>query len=191
MIMRRAWGMGLLLSVVAGLAAGSDAAVDEARPGIVIRGAHTELKDDVYYLDADIDYRFSKPALEALVKGVSLTVVLRIEILRSRKYLWSEKIAGLEQRYQLSFHALSQQYMLRNLNSGSTYTFPSLDAAMDALGTIVDLPIIDGNLLAQDESYSGRLFAELDVDQLPVPLRLQALISKDWQLNSEWYTWRL
>lgn len=191
MIMRRAWGVGLLLSVVAGLAAGSDAAVDEARPGIVIRGVHTELKDDVYYLDADIDYRFSKPALEALEKGVSLTVVLRIEILRSRKYLWSEKIAGLEQRYQLSFHALSQQYMLRNLNSGSTYTFPSLDAAMDALGTIVDLPIIDGNLLAQDESYSGRLFAELDVDQLPVPLRLQALISKDWQLNSEWYTWRL
>jgi hypothetical protein len=33
--------------------------------------------------------------------------------------------------------------------------------------------------------------AELDVDQLSVPLRLLALVSKDWQLNSEWYTWPL
>ncbi len=124
-------------------------------------------------------------------KGVPLTVVMRIEILQERNYLWSQKVAALEQRYQLSFHALSEQYMLRNLNSGSQYIFPSLDAARTVLGTSVDLPVIDGNLLEDGARYTGRLMAELDVDQLPTPLRLLALVSKDWQLNSEWYSWPL
>jgi hypothetical protein len=189
-IVRRFLGIGVMLSLCAGLVAAADVAVEET-PGVVIREAHTELKDDVYYLEANVDYRFSRPALEALEKGVPLTLVLRIEILHERAYLWSEKIASLEQRYQLSFHALSQQYMLRNLNSGSQYTFPSLDAAVTVLGTVVDLPVIDGNLLEEGQHYSGRLMAELDVDQLSVPLRLLALVSKDWQLNSEWYTWPL
>ena len=189
--MRCAWGIGVVLSLCAGLAAADEPATAETPPGVMIRAARTELKDDVYYLQANIDYRFSRPALEALEKGVPLTVVMRIEIVHERSYLWSQKVASLEQRYQLSFHALSQQYMLRNLNSGSQYVFPSLDAAATVLGTVVDLPVIDSNLLEEGGAYSGRLMAELDVDQLPVPLRLLALVSKDWQLNSEWYTWRL
>jgi len=189
--MRCPWGVGVVLLLCGGLAAAADLATVEAPPGVVIREAHTELKDDVYYLQANIDYRFSHPALEALDKGVTLTVVMRIEILHERDFLWSQKVASLEQRYQLSFHALSQQYMLRNLNSGSQYIFPSLDATATVLGTIVDLPVIDGNLLEEGGSYSGRLMAELDVDQLPVPLRLLALVSKDWQMNSGWYTWPL
>jgi hypothetical protein len=189
--MRCPWGIGVVLLLGNGLAAADEPATVEVPPGVVIREAHTELKDDVYYLQANIDYRFSRPALEALEKGVPLTVVMRIEILHERNLLWSQTVASLEQRYQLSFHALSQQYMLRNLNSGSQYTFPSLDAAATVLGTVTDLPVIDGNLLEEDGPYSGRLMAELDVDQLPVPLRLLALVSKDWQLNSEWYTWPL
>ncbi|MBK9131799.1 MAG: DUF4390 domain-containing protein [Gammaproteobacteria bacterium] len=192
----RHWGAIVLLSLCMGLAAADDAttedlAVEDAAPGVIVREAHTELKDDVYYLQANIEYRFSQPALEAMQKGVPLTVVMRIEILQERNYLWSQKVAALEQRYQLSFHALSQQYMLRNLNSGSQYIFPSLDAARTVLGTIVDLPVIDGNLLEDGARYTGRLMAELDVDQLPTPLRLLALVSKDWQLNSEWYSWPL
>lgn len=190
------WGAAVLLSLCVGLAAADEAATgeavtEEAAPGVIVREAHTDLKDDVYYLQANIDYRFSRPALEAMEKGVPLTVVMRIEILRERNYMWSQKVASLEQRYQLSFHALSQQYMLRNLNSGSQYTFPSFDAARTVLGTIVDLPVIDGNLLEDGARYTGRLMAELDVDQLPVPLRLLALVFGDWQLNSEWFSWPL
>lgn len=190
------WGAAVLLSLCVGLAAADEAATgeavtEEAAPGVIVREAHTDLKDDVYYLQANIDYRFSRPALEAMEKGVPLTVVMRIEILRERNYMWSQKVASLEQRYQLSFHALSQQYMLRNLNSGSQYTFPSFDAARTVLGTIVDLPVIDGNLLEDGARYTGRLMAELDVDQLPTPLRLLALVSGDWQLNSEWFSWPL
>lgn len=189
--MRFPWCVGILLSLCAGLAASDELATVDAPPGVVIREARTTLKDGVYYLQANIDYRFSRPALEALEKGVSLTVVLRIEILHERNYLWSQKVASLEQRYLLSYHALSQQYMLRNLNSGSQYTFPSFDAAATVLGTVVDLPVIDDNLLEEGGTYSGRVMAELDVDQLPVPLRLLALVSKDWQLNSAWYAWPL
>lgn len=196
MRMTRHWGAAVLLSLCVGLATADDTTMvdhvpDDATSGVIVREAHTVLKDGVYYLEANIDYRFSQPALEAMEKGVPLTVVMRIEILLERNYLWSQKVATLEQRYQISFHALSQQYMLRNLNSGSQYTFPSFDAARKVLGTIVDLPVIDSNLLEDDARYSGRMMAELDVDQLPVPLRLLALVSKDWQLNSVWYSWPL
>lgn len=161
------------------------------KPGVVINQAGTEIRDEVYYLDAGISYRFSPQMLEALHKGVPLTVELEIEITRSRSYMWDETVAELQQRYRLSYHALTRQYVIRNLNSGSRHTFPSLEAAVSVLGTVVDLPILDSNLLAHEQIYFGNIRAQLDVDELPVPLRVLALIRDEWRLSSDWYTWRL
>lgn len=188
-MVKRELGAGLLLLAVA--LAPAPASAQEDEPGVVIRRAGTELRDEVYYLSASVGYRFSPQMLEALHKGVSLTVELQIEIARSRPYLWDETIAELQQRYRLSYHALTRQYMIRNLNSGSQYAFPSLEVAASVLGTVVDLPILDSNLLDGEALYIGRIRARLDVDELPVPLRVLALILPEWRLSSEWYTWRL
>lgn len=188
-MVRAGFGTGLLLLFGAAVLPAAAVAQSEG-PGVVIRQAGTELRDEVYYLNANVDYDFSAQVLEALHKGVPLTVVLQIEVTRSRPYVWDETIAELEQRYRLSYHALTRQYMIRNLNSGSQHTFPSLEAATSVLGAVVALPVLDSNLLDEGEVYFGQLRAQLDVDELPVPLRVLALIRPEWRLSSEWYAWR-
>ena len=58
------------------------AAGDVAGYGITIQRAEL-LRDESgkgYWLDANIDYRFSEPAIDALRNGVSLGMVLRIRV---------------------------------------------------------------------------------------------------------------
>lgn len=156
-----------------------------------ITGVHTRLQENVYLLDAYIDYRFSDEALEALENGVPLTFQLTIEIQRKRKWWLDADVADLQQRYRLQYHALSHQYLLQNLNSGAFYAFHSLNAARDAMGTLRDFPLLDRQLVEPNERYEVLLHAELDIEALPSPLRPLAYITPAWRLNSDWYTWSL
>lgn len=162
-----------------------------ADDNVVIREAHTEVVDEVLYLNAAVSYQLSRPMVDALHDGVPLTILVNIEILRQRDYWLDDVAARLEQRYRLEFHALTQQYLLTNLNSASQFRFPSLEAAVSVLGTIVRLPLLDRNLLDSHQQYYGRMEIKLDEEALPVPLRLLSYISADWHLKSEWYTWPL
>lgn len=162
-----------------------------AADGIKIRHADTKLVNNVYWLNAQIEYDFSKKMLEALKNGIPITVQLDIEVSRHRDYLWDEKVATLEQRYQLQYHALTKQYLLKNLNSASQHSLSSLKSALAALGNITDLPLLDRKLLDDHEQYSARMQASLDVEALPVPLRLLAYFTSGWRLSSEWYEWPL
>jgi len=174
------WAAGCLLCIMGGIAQSAEFIVINAQP---------TLNNKVYYLNAGIDYTLSDKVLEVLHKGVPITIMLEIEITRHRDYLWDEKITGLEQRYELEYHALTKQYVVRNLNSGARHSLPSLDVALSVLGTIVELPILDKNLLESEQHYAGRIRAKLDVDTLPVPLRLLAYLTSGWSLSSEWYLW--
>lgn len=157
----------------------------------VISGIQTEIKDGVYLLDANIDYRFSDEALRALSNGVPLTVQLTIEIERVRNWWLDLEIATLEQRYSLQYHALSHQYLLRNLNSGAFYSFPHYQSAVAALGRLRSLPLLDNKLILTVERYTVSMQASLDIEALPSPLRPIAYITPAWRLKSDWYTWSL
>lgn len=162
-----------------------------AAANFAVRSAETFLADKVYYLNTDIDYKFSDAALEALQNGVSLVVVLEIEINRERNYLWSENIASLRQRYQIAYEALTGRYIVTNLNSGADTYFPTRAAAIAALGDIDRLPLLDAGLINEHEHYTVGLHVSLDRDALPVPMRVMGYFSSDWRLASEWYTWPL
>ncbi len=156
-----------------------------------ITGVNTRLQDNVYLLDAHVDYRFSNEALAALDNGVPLTLRLSIEIQRKRDWWLDATVANLEQRYRLQFHPLSHQFLLQNLNSGAFYAFQSLSTALDAMGTLSDFPLVDAQLIKKNENYEVLLQAALDIESLPSPLRPLAYITPAWRLNSDWYTWSL
>jgi Domain of unknown function (DUF4390) len=156
-----------------------------------VNDAKTVLSGDVYHLEARLEYQFPQEVLAALDNGVTLTLVLDIEVFAARRYLWDDVIATLEQRYEIQYHALSEQYLLRNLNSGSQRVYATLAAALSTLGEITSLPILDAYLLAADESYMVRVRSRLDLASLPVPLQLKAYVSQKWWLSSGWYSWGL
>ncbi len=178
----------LLLALLVGMPA---LALSAEEPGFVVRSAGTVLVDKVYHLDAKIDYRFSAEALEALDNGVPLVVELAIEIERKRDYVWDETVASLRQRYQLSYEALTQRYVVTNLNSGADNYYADRAAAIAAMGDVVNLPILDAGLLSPHETYSVRMQASLDLEALPVPMRVAGYFSSDWRISSEWYSWPL
>ena len=164
---------------------------DEPVGEFVVRGAETTLVDKVYRLNTRLSYQLSAEALGALQKGIPLTITLNIEVLRQREYLWAEKIASIEQSYQLSYHALTQQYLVKNTNTGVHTSFPTLKIAIDRLSIIENFPMLDAQLLLPDEQYIARLRTQLDLETLPVPIRVLAYISPGWRLGSKWYTWSL
>lgn len=156
-----------------------------------IQNAKTELADKVYRLDASLKYQFPPKALKALENGVTLILALDIEVIKPRRYMWDEEIASLEQRYEIQYLALTDQYLLSNKNSGSQFVYSTLDEALSTLEKIDGLPIIDAHLLNDNEHYMVQVRSRLDFDSLPAPLRLKAYFSNDWWLTSGWYSWDL
>jgi len=158
-----------------------------------IRNAEIVLNDKVYQLNAVLEFNFSKDVLQAIDNGVPVEIELDIEIQKPRNYFWDKEVASLAQRYQLQYHALSEQYIARNLNSGAQYSFFTLTAALQKIGQVEHLPIIDAQLLDQKDlhDYYARIRTTLTFENLPVPLKLSALISRSWWLSSDWVELKL
>jgi hypothetical protein len=165
---------------------------DPEDPGhFEVLAARTQLLAGVYFLDASIAYRLSADARKALRSGVPLTVRLDVEFLHSRRFWFDSEDAALRQRYRLEYHSLGERFLVTNLNSGDQASFGTLLLALNHLGRVERLPLIDAALLEQDRDYDLRLRAVLDVEQFPGPLRLLAFWRRDWSLASDWYRWPL
>lgn len=156
-----------------------------------VRTASAHETDGVIYVDASIDYRLNETAIEALQSGVSLTFELRIEVQRERRWRPDKGVAELLQLYELQYHALSQRFILLNVNSGEQNIFSTLPSALASLGRVEDLPVLDAALLNPKRDYQLRLRAVLDIRSFPGPLRLLSAFFGDWRLASDWYEWRL
>lgn len=164
----------------------------EGDPGsFEILSAGTELRDGVYFINAAISYRLSTEARDALHAGVPLGIRLDVEIFHPRRWWFDNDNAALRQAYQLEYHALSERYIVLNVNSGEQASFGSLGAALAFLGRVERLPLIDAALVEDGRAYDVRARAVLDEEQFPGPLRLLAFWRRDWSIASEWYRWPL
>ncbi len=177
------------LACGAGLALAQDAI--ERAGYFEVRSADTELVDGVHRLNARLQLVLSSEALEALSSGVPLTIELQVEIIKQRRFIWDDVDAQLAIRYELEYRPLSQRYLVRNLNSGNQDSFATLYSALNNLGRVQGLPIIDNALLESGRDYRVRLRALLQTQQYPAPLRLLFFWRDEWQLKSEWSEWSL
>ncbi len=182
--------VGVIMLLVNFLPVLSGPAMAQTDP-FTIRSAHIYLDNKVYLVNADIDYSLTGPVIDALHNGVPLTIELRIELIRNREWpRWDETVAVIKQRYRLRYFALAQHYVLSNLNMDVETSYQTLDAALEALGRLRELPLLDQNLLPSGKDYVARMRVALDIESLPAPLRLLAYLSSRWRLTSEWYTWK-
>lgn len=156
-----------------------------------VRSAETALNEGVHVLDSRLQLVLSSEALEALNNGVPLTIELQMQVIRVRRFYMDALDAELAIRFELEYRPLSQRYIVRNLNSGHQDSFATLYSALNNLGRISGLPVIDDALLAPDKPYRIRVRAMLQTQQYPAPLRLLIFWRSQWQLQSEWYEWTL
>ncbi len=156
-----------------------------------VRSASTELVGGVHMLDARLQLVLSSEALNALNSGVPLTIELQMQVIRSRRFYLDALDAELAFRFELEYRPISQRYIVRNLNTGNQDSFATLYSALNNLGRIQRLPVIDESLLIPDRDYRVRLRALLATEQYSAPLRLLFFWRDEWQLKSEWYEWKL
>ncbi len=156
-----------------------------------ITQAQTSLRNGIHVLDAKVKFQLDPELTEALQNGVMLPFKISVQILRRREYVWDEEVASLMQRYSLQYHALSRQFILTNHNSGVARNYRSLTAALDDLGRIKGLPLIDDSLLEKDGRYLARMRVSLSSSKLPIPLRLRSYVYAEWDVESDWYEWFL
>jgi hypothetical protein len=173
--------------------AGNGIAQDEIqREGYFeVRSAATKLVGGVHTLDARLQLVLSNEALEALSSGVALRINLQMEVIRERRFYLDANDAELTIRYELEYRPLSQRYLVRNVSSGDQDSFATLYSALNNLGRVQGLPVIDDALLEADKNYRVRLRALLSTRQYPAPLRLLFFWRDQWQLTSEWFEWSL
>ncbi len=182
-----------LLVIMAVLALGTGMAQEniEREGYFEVRSASTQQVAGVHTLDARLQLVLSSEALAALESGVTLSIELQMQVIRVRRFMIDEVEAELVVRYQLEYRPLSQRYIVRNLNSGNQDSFATLYSALNNLGRIQGLPVIDDALLVPDRPYRLRVRAMLNTRQYPATLRLLFFWRGQWQLQSEWFEWYL
>ncbi len=182
-----------LVAVLAACMYASGLAQDEVqREGYFeVRSATTELVGDVHTLDARLQLVLSSEALAALESGVTLTIEMQMQVIRVRRFMTDDVEAELAMRYELEYRPLSQRYIVKNINSGDQDSFATLYSALNSLGRVQGLPVIDDELLVPERPYRLRLRAMLNTQQYPAAMRLLFFWRGQWQLQSEWYEWSL
>ena len=136
-------------------------------------------------IQAQIKYRLSPTAKEALHKGVPLTWNVLVEI-RELGQIWDNTIYALELPYRLQFHALLSQYEVLTPNKQSEM-FLTLNAALSFLANLRDVEPVSAKLFEPGHRYKLAVKCEFDRESLPVPLRPFAYLDSQWYLSSNWY----
>lgn len=164
---------------------------DSEHFGVQVKNVEIDLRDGNYLLSADIDYRLSPRAQEALENGIPLFWHINIKTLRQRDYLWDRTLIDTDIRYRIQYHALLNMYRVRKENSGEIYNFSTLSAALDAMSAIRDFRVMDMTAYNPEKRYAVGIKVTLDRDALPLPLRPIAYINPQWYLASDWTLWPL
>lgn len=156
--------------------------------GIAIHKAEVRVSEDSFQLATDFKISLSPVVDQALSHGVTIYFVSEFNVTRSRWYWLDEQIAKSGQTIKLSYNVLTRQYRIAR---GMLYqNFPSLDEALQTIQHQSSAPI-PTSTLKKDGSYLASARLKLDVTQLPKLLQVNALTSKEWELDSNSYRWVL
>jgi hypothetical protein len=161
-----------------------------SEPRFEIRNAFAEPVEGVWQLNAIIDLGLAKSARGALAEGIPLTLVLDMLVTGERRFLPDEDVAELQQRWELAYDALSDRFVVTNLNSGDQGTYATQEEALEALSTIRYLPMIDADLLESGRRHEVSIRASVEIGGLPDAVRL-LIFWRDWSRATDWYTWSI
>lgn len=175
----------LLLALVVALAA--LAALPVHADTIAVRGAELHEEDGEVLLSADFDFTLNATLDEALSRGIPLYIDLEFTLTRPRWYWVDEKVVDLVTTYRLSYAPLTRQY---RIGTGlMSQSFATLDEVERFIGRVTSRPVARASALQKGTRYDAAIRLKLDASQLPKPLQVSALASREWQLASDWLRW--
>src|SRR5271154_1942593 len=101
------------------LAAWSAFAFADALDGVLeVRSAYVNIDNGVFLLHARVEYPLNPMIRDALRDGVTLTFELDTRIDRERRLWVNANIVDLTLRRELTYHAVSDRYVVRDVRTG-------------------------------------------------------------------------
>jgi hypothetical protein len=169
----------------------SSLALADALDGILeVRSAYVNIEKGVFLLHARVEYPEGAAIRSALKDGVTLSFDLDARVDRERRFWFNANIVDLTLRRELTYHAVSDRYVIRDTRTRDQQSFPSLDEALDYLGRVDAWPILVEPQL-DGGTYTISVRAGVRRGHLPASLRAILFWTDDWARVSEWYTWVL
>ena len=174
-----------LILTLSGLAWG--AALDGV---LEVRSAYVNIDKGVFLLHARVEYPLTQVIRDALRDGISLTFDLDARVERDRRFWFNAGIVDLTLRRELTYHAVSERYVVREVKSGDQQSFATVDEALTFLGRVDAWPILVEPQL-NEGNYTISVRAGVRRGNLPATMRAILFWTDDWVRVSEWYTWTL
>lgn len=162
------------------------------QPPIQLDELQVQRLEDGYYVNATMQMEWPAAVEDALIKGVPLHFVARVEVLRERWYWYDREVARQERHMRLSYQPLTRRWRLlvssqpignSGLGVSLGQSFDSVSEAMSAMTRLHRWKVADLSQVDQDGRHRLEFSYRLDLTQLPRPLQLGVLGESDWNLG--------
>lgn len=135
-------------------------------------------------LSADFAFEFGPRLHETVQNGVPLHFVVEFELTRPRWWWFDEETVSRRTQWRLSYHALTRQYRLQS--GALSQNFATLEEALDVMRRLRNWQVAERSVPLRGSSYDAAVRMRLDTSQLPRPLQVSALTSRELRLESPW-----
>jgi len=169
------------------LAAASDRADAFLRMGTI----DTLKQGGFFNFSTRLEMALSEEMQDALRNGVRQMYLLELQVRVPRFKVFHREVFSRKHRYELRYHALSKKYLVTHINSETQLSFYTLSAALEHMSKIVELPLLREAALKDIADYDLRVKFMLDIEELPLPLKIHALMNRDWRIATNWQEWTL
>jgi hypothetical protein len=195
MLVRRAHNfLASMLAALAVLASPGLSRADALDGVLEVRSAYVSVEQGVFQLFARVAYPVNDDIRAALKDGLTLTFDLDVVVDRERRFWMDDTVEELKLQRELSYHAVSDRYVARELDprtSTEQHSYATLEEALEALGTVDAWPILVSPKLSANRQYRVSLRAGIRRGRLSDTLRVLLFWTDDWHRESEWFSWSL
>jgi hypothetical protein len=154
---------------------------------ISFRSGELHEEEGELMLSAEFGVTINSTLEDALNNGIPLYFNLEFILTRPRWYWLDDNVVDMVTTYRVSYAPLTRQY---RLTSGLlAQSFATLSEVERFLSRVNARPVARVADLAKNTRYEAAVRLSLDTSQLPKPLQISALGSRDWQMSSEWQRW--
>jgi len=179
-----------LLALLSLLGAGSAHAAED-QDKLAVETAYVNVRGGVFELNARATYPMNDELRTALADGVTVNFELQTVVSSARRFWFDSTLVDVTLRRELSWHAVSERFVLREAGTGNQQVFTTLDQALAAAGAIDAWPVVVEPQLAPDTVYTISVRAGMRRGRMSDAMRALIFWSDSWNRSSEWHTWTL
>ncbi|WP_083748718.1 DUF4390 domain-containing protein [Pelomonas sp. KK5] len=178
----RLWCRAFALALACWLATLPSSAL-AAADGVELSQFSTHRSDEGLELSFSTRFELTRPAEDALMKGVPIYFLAEVQLLRHRWYWRDSRVGRVTRSWRLEWKPLLRQY---KVTSGAfNQSFASLPEALASLRGVANWRVADAKELDGDGGYYLEFSYRLDTTQLPRPMQIDLGPAQGFGLSTE------